>query len=404
MKSLKDILEAKFANTEKRERRNGTPDFITHTIRGIERNYHWRDETARPFIYNINKDKVLWGNSGDSHNDLIVDSEAETLKEFGLGNVNSVSDLRWDEFYSYTGKEIKREIDQFNKEFPEASKFYLGRIWHAKLKSKKWVAYVVWWNELSKQEFTKLNNKIVKDFNHNFEDGPNEPEIIKYYAIDNNGNLKRMDVNDNKEKSIEARNKEIKDEIKAARAIHLATQKEKREYFEIFRKNRAEHQQKELYNSTKSKTEAEFHNNKTKRYNPITGKMEWGEKIGDSLEIKSLHDYVIESISDIAKIKHVCQDIYSKFEVDPLDYYVYLQDDVSLTDTEQEINKWIKEEVEQIIIDIKNKGINPVDLVINKQWKQFIKLFTKHYKKEPYFDLAIKLYTELEKILKTTWQ
>lgn len=400
MKSLKDILEAKFANSEKREKRSGTPDLITHTIRGIERNYCWRDETARPFIYNIKKDKVLWGDRANSHNHLIVNASSETLKEFGLKNIKSVLNLRWNEFYYYTGKELKHEIDMFNKHNPQASDFYLGRLWHVQLSSKKWVAYVVWWNELSKQEFTKLNNKIVKDFNHNFEDGPNEPEIIKYYAIDNNGNLKRMDVNDNKEKSIEARNKEIKDEIKAARAIHLATQKEKREYFEIFRKNRAEHQQKELYNSTKSKTGAEFHNNKTKRYNPITGKMEWGEKIGDSLEIKSLHDYVIESQADIGKIKRVCQDIYIKFEVDPLDYYVYLQDEVRLDDTEQEINKWIKEEIKQITIDIQNKNINPIDLVINKQWKQFIKLFNKHYKKEPYFDLAIKLYTELENYIK----
>ena len=298
MKSLKDILEAKFANSRKRIDRNGTPDFITHTIRGIERNYCWRDESARPFIYNIETGKVLWGERTDSHNNIIFDTSREILNKFGLGNVHSVNDLRWDEFYSYSDEQIKHEIDMFNKHNPQASNFYLGRVWHAQLSSKKWVAYIVWWNELSKKEFTKLNNKIIKDFNYNFEDGPNEPEIIKYYAIDNNGNIKRMDVNDDKEKSIEARNQEIKDEIKAARAIHLATQKEKREYFEIFRKNRAEHQQKELYNTTKSKTGAEFHNNKTKRYNPITGKMEWGEKIGDSLEIKSLNDYVVER-SDI---------------------------------------------------------------------------------------------------------
>ena len=38
--------------------------------------------------------------------------------------------------------------------------------------------------------------------------------------------------------------------------------------------------------------------NETKRYDPITGKMVWGEKIGDSLQTVHLKDYVINEFHE----------------------------------------------------------------------------------------------------------
>ena len=69
--------------------------------------------------------------------------------------------------------------------------------------------------------------------------------------------------------------------------------KRKREATQGYNKARGEHFQREYYDNTNSKTSAEWHNNKTKRYNPRIGKMEWGEKIGDSLQ-KSLIDFLYD--------------------------------------------------------------------------------------------------------------
>ena len=58
-------------------------------------------------------------------------------------------------------------------------------------------------------------------------------------------------------KAINKRSKESEKLLSVANAIHLATQKEKNEFFANFKKTRDERNQK-IYNHTKSKTEAEY--------------------------------------------------------------------------------------------------------------------------------------------------
>lgn len=290
MKSIINYLsEAKFANSNNRY---GTPDFFKHN----DKYYEYTENEARPFIYNKQLKKVLWGKPGESHYDMI-DMLTKTEKDnFGLINVTDTNDLRWDWFEEYdTKKDIDNAIKQWNKEHPVANNFLLGRVWHSK-NEDTWDNFIVWWNELTKLQFTRLCNFIINDYNK--KNITEEDELISdYYAIDNNGEFIEMNVNDNITRNITPRNKKYQEVIKKMRAIHLATQEEKRKYFELYRKHRDEYFQK-LYNKTKSGTEAEWHNNKVKRYNPITGKMEWGEKIGDSLEIKSIRNYILEKEID----------------------------------------------------------------------------------------------------------
>lgn len=304
MKSIKDIIESSFSNSVNRYEKHGTPDKLTNKIDGYSVTHYWDDYDAVPFIYNKKLNKILWGFNSDSHFDMIQSLSPRAKTEIGLPkNVDCASDLRWDWFEDYeTDEDAQEAIDKWNDEHPYASDFYLGRLWHHNYSKEPddnlpWVAYIVWWNELTSSEFTKFNNIIISAYNkrtdNKKEDREGEPEITKYYAIDNNGDIKEMDVNNNETKYIDKRSKDSKEIIKKARNIHTATQDEKRKYFELFRKARAEKMQNELYNKTKSKTAAEFHNNKTKRYDPITGKMVWGEKIGDSLQTTHLKDYVI---------------------------------------------------------------------------------------------------------------
>ena len=304
MKTIKDIIESSFTNSEHRRDKHGTPDRITNMVNGQYTVHNWDDYEAVPFIYNKKLNKILWGFNSDSHFDILRSLSKQAKIDFGLpANIYGVSDLRWDWFENYEDEEeANEEIARWNEEHPYASDFYLGRMWHYEFNDPdtgetKWIAYIVWWNELTSSEFTKFNNIIINAYNkrtdNKKEDREGEPEITKYYAIDNNGDIKEMNVNNNETKYIDKRSKDSKEIIKNARNIHNATQDEKRKYFELFRKARAEKMQNELYNKTKSKTAAEFHNNKTKRYDPITSKMVWGEKIGDSLQITHLKDYVI---------------------------------------------------------------------------------------------------------------
>lgn len=299
MKSIKDIIESSFSNSVIRSEKHGTPDALTNKIDGHSVTHYWSDYDAVPFIYNKKLNKILWGFNSDSHFDMLHSLSPRAKTEIGLPkNVDSISELRWDWFENYdTDEDAQEAIDKWNDKHPYASDFYLGRLWHHDYSNElgynlPWVTYIVWWNELTSAEFTKFNNIIINAYNKN-EDREGEPKITKYYAIDNNGDIKEMDVNNNEAKYIDKRSKDSKEIIKTARNIHTATQDEKRKYFELFRKARAEKMQNELYNKTKSKTAAEFHNNKTKRYDPITGKMVWGEKIGDSLQTTHLKDYII---------------------------------------------------------------------------------------------------------------
>ena len=270
MKTIKEIFESSFANSEHRHDKHGTPDRITNTVNGHYTVHTWDDYEAVPFMYNKKLNKIVWGFNSDSHFDILDSLSKQAKIDFGLPPiVRGVSDLRWDWFENYEDDEAEEAIARWNEKHPYASDFYLGRMWHYKYEDPdtgetKWIAYIVWWNELTSSEFTKFNNIIIKAYNERTdekrEDREGEPEITKYYAIDNNGEIQEMNIENNERKYIDKRSKESKKIITAARNIHTGTEKEKRKYFELFRKDRAEKLQNELYNKTKSKTAAEFHN------------------------------------------------------------------------------------------------------------------------------------------------
>ena len=110
--------------------------------------------------------------------------------------------------------------------------------------------------------------------------------------------------------------------------------------------------------------------------------------------MKSLKQYITEAAS--SKIKQVCSKLKLHYDVDPLDYYVYMQDELSLSeDPDNEIDAWIDGEISQIITDIHNVDKSIDDFTSSKEYKQFMKLFTKEYKKESYYNVAIKFYTKL---------
>lgn len=257
----------------------GSPDYIVHH----KSEYNFDSDFARAFIYNIKANKILWSAPGKTHNDILFDLDDESRDLFNL--YHNGNPIRYVDYIS------DGELEKINK---------CGRIWvipNNVSKHRKFDVYVAWWNELSENDFIKYNKFIVSEYNKKF-----NYNLESFVGVDNNGYFLLIDP-DGKEIVIDKQDKSRKHDLEILKAIHLATQEEKRKFFKGYRKIRDKNFQSKYYNNTKSKTAAEFHNNKTKRYNPITGKIEWGEKIGDSLEdnyinthykMKSLLDYILE--------------------------------------------------------------------------------------------------------------
>lgn len=257
----------------------GDPDRIVHH----KKIYDFDSEYARAFIFNKKENNCLWSNPGSTHNDILFDLDNSERRKFCLYK----HDKRPIRFVEYLSEEKQAQINK------------CGRIWvipNDKSKHRKFDVYIAWWNELSKTEFKKFNDRVIalynKEFNYNIE---------SYIAIDNNGKFVLVEPDGN-EITIDKRDEKRKEDVEILKCIHLATQEEKREFFKGFKKARTEHFQKTRYNHTDSKTAAEFHDKYVSRYDPISGKMSWGKNIGDSLidntfnkhNMKSLIEYILE--------------------------------------------------------------------------------------------------------------
>lgn len=114
--------------------------------------------------------------------------------------------------------------------------------------------------------------------------------------------------------------------------------------------------------------------------------------------MKSLKDFLCESLVNeeaSSKIREICSKLKLNYDVDPLDYYVYMQDELEEDSSKSEIDKWIDSEIEQIIIDIHNVDKAVSTFNNSKDYKQFVKLFTKEYKNQPYYNIGLTLYEKL---------
>ena len=260
----------------------GDPDHIKHH----NKEYSFDSKYARAYIFNKKERECIWSEPGETHNDILFDLTDDIRNKFDL-YTSSKKPIRYVEYLA------EPENAKINK---------CGRIWvipNNKSKHRKFDVYIAWWNELSESEFKDYNKKIInqynKDFNNNLE---------SYIAIDNNGKFVLVEP-DGKEVTIEKRDERRKQDVEILKRIHLATQKEKQDFFKGFKTYRDDSLQKKRYNHTDSKTAAEFHNNFTKRYDFKSGRYEWGEKIGDSLidnytynkhtNMKNLIDYILEN-------------------------------------------------------------------------------------------------------------
>ena len=307
-----------------KEKSIGDPDEIQHFFGQGWVKLKFNKDNAYPFVYNKKLDKIILGSANSIHNNIFTSNNADKLKEMGLDGVDNVRQLRYCCGMDDDTEEIDRWYEE-NKKYVDET--ICGRIWYnAQDDFESWDSeeqaaqmaelfgdlkdldsskcYVANWNEIEPNEFKEVLDNIVKHFSkeHN-------KKIKSYIAIDNNGEPIELELGNNDVK-IDKRSSDHEKEIEHAWQYHTDTsahgRAKKRELTHGWIKSRDEHFQKTRYNHTDSKTAAEFHNKFTKRYDAKSGKYVWGEKIGDSLQMKSIKDYIAEGFStpDVFYIKN----------------------------------------------------------------------------------------------------
>lgn len=245
--------------------KQSTPDKIVYNKQKI---YKYDDEHAYPFILNLVCNKIIWGENSSTHNDILFNMEDSEKKPYGLDDVLFVDELSFPEYV------------KDNK---------CGRIWvipNSVSKNRKYDVYIAWWNELNDKDLLKYSKMVVNSFNTNFNNS-----LASYFIVNSTGDFILIDPDEHK--TIVKRDDETrKQDLNILREIHLANQSEKNKYFKSFKQKRNTHNQERLWNTTKSKTAAEYNYIKT---------------IGDSLDnniymtnkynMKTLLEYILEAQS-----------------------------------------------------------------------------------------------------------
>ncbi len=261
MKSLKDYIKEGHSSPDK-------INFTEETPTGdIIRMFSWNNQAARPFLYGIKINRAIFGMPTSTHADIvrgIRQKDMNLFKELGLNTALSNLDVRWDPTEWDETTEKYKSYDDWAKDHKTiAERMRTGRIWDVRLYDEddtdnyKPALFIAWWDELSGKEFIDYNTAVVdKFFELKLDHGDDKKDYI-FYCVDNNGDIFTYDIKKKDAIEVDKRSEESKALLKAAKAIHNASQEEKKKFFADFKRTRDEKNQK-IYNHTKSKTEAEY--------------------------------------------------------------------------------------------------------------------------------------------------
>ena len=259
MKSLKDYIKEGHSSPDK-------INFTEETPTGdIIRMFSWNNQAARPFLYGIKINRAIFGMPTSTHADIvrgIRQKDMNLFKELGLNTALSNLDVRWDPTEWDETTEKYKSYDDWAKDHKTiAERMRTGRIWDVRLYDEddtdnyKPALFIAWWDELSDKEFLDYNKNVIDNYFDNKFNLNSDKNTYTFYCVDNNGKI--FEWSTDKKIKVNKRSKESEKLLSVANAIHLATQKEKKEFFANFKKTRDERNQK-IYNHTKSKTEAEY--------------------------------------------------------------------------------------------------------------------------------------------------
>ena len=235
-----------------------SPDMVTLGV--VE--HYWSDKDSYGFIINKTTGATILSYQGESHYDMLEYGEPEKLERVGLLDA-TLEDIK---FCDWLDCKDEDSIERFNSWYAankeKADNFLCGRAWvindSVSDDTSNYIVVIAWWNELSNDNFKRLCDNIVEDISIEL-----EIDVDDYIAVDNNGNLVELSLSDDECPYIEACR--ALDILYKISAIHLASQKEKRERLSDFRILRDELFQKvwESDPMNQSKTEAEW---RSRRY------------------------------------------------------------------------------------------------------------------------------------------
>jgi len=221
----------------------------------------WWSGNAYAFIYSTKLDDILVSGMQQSHDDILygvlagkssMSKSKQKQHDDMLRNFDNLLDIRDNKRGVDTLRRDSREDDyddwlNSDKDILDANqRFKLGRFWiHNE------ILYISWWDELNTEEFNKYNKTLIRKIKEK-ENLYGKFNIV--YCMENDGKLILFDKEIKQAKIVTNERKKI---LKIQRAIHLADQKAKQEFFKEFKRHRDANNQ-QIYNHTKSKTEAEW--------------------------------------------------------------------------------------------------------------------------------------------------
>lgn len=322
---------------------------------------NWRMSNAYPFFYNNKTGVVVMSEDGnETHMDIFkrMYDKPETRKEmmklfnieaWDMSSLDDASDAMYNNETVARGRvwmlptrQLLKYIDKGVDEARSADDIEISK----NLK-EMWTLFIAWWTDLGDEKSMKKGceaviDKIIKEYNKQL-------KVKEYYFIDSNGDWEIIDYSSNGDISTaNLKSDEEKQVRKAIQAIHLASQKEKAEFFKAWKAEVAELKEKELQmlgikDGTYAKRNHKF--SKHVVLDKETGKYRvvYGAHIGDSLQIKPFKNYILESynyktVTDFVKSSNVSWDklyeianqIYSQISDKLFDYIK--EDDIEITD------------------------------------------------------------------------
>jgi len=271
---------------------------------------HFDNDGAFPFVINVETKVIVFGGEKSIHGDMFSFMSRDDFASLDLPDHTDMWNIRYCDDYGYQAKKGKRSHDSYNKWKTTMMKMYpylylengnpkymTGRIWDVPQviganDIKQYPEYkaiaVAWWGEIDGADYVDLTKYVIQEAEAEELIGSIVPvKDCTLFGVDNNGGV----INLNKVRKVAKQTAASKEQQQLAQAIHLANQKEKDEFYKEFRKHRDEKNQTELYNHTKSKTEAEYRS----------------IKYQESLEHETINEYLINShitVNKIDDIKH----------------------------------------------------------------------------------------------------
>lgn len=252
--------------------------------------YDYMHNSARAFILNIDNMKIAMGSDKSTyHYDIIEQDVDNGCEKMGLKQNEWTSRI-----------EKGQDIEDFYEKNPHMKHIRCGRLWD--VRDDENLIILGWWEELNTEDYYKYTIAVLNYYGEKFNNKIdfNKTHII---CVNNNGELFVLEVKEKEvvKQELQKRTKASQELYGVTKAIHLANQKDKNEFYKEWKARVNKHKDDEMQMlgwRDKDRCYAKRNDKFAKHIvkDPSTGKYKvvYGAKIGDSLINKHITDFISE--------------------------------------------------------------------------------------------------------------